>query len=59
MADNLWIVGALFFGLWLAPMGVSARKAGLPRLLGQLPLFGGVGYVLSAFTVVLALRLGW
>lgn len=50
VSGHLWGVGGLFFGLWLVPMGwlvVSSRW--LPRLLGQLLMVGGVGYVLSTF----------
>lgn len=45
-----WSVGAIFFGLWLIPMGyavVSLRA--MPVALGCTPIVGGVGYVLSAF----------
>jgi hypothetical protein len=49
LADHLWDAGAVFFGLWLVPMGMLAVRAGLPRLLGGLLVVGGVGYVLSAF----------
>ena len=49
LSANLWGVGALFFGLWLIPMGLLVRRCGMPRPLGWLLLAGGVGYVLSAF----------
>jgi hypothetical protein len=50
VSDNLWGVGALFFGLWLIPMGLCALRSGwMPRVLGWLLIGGGVGYVLSAF----------
>ncbi|GIF63754.1 hypothetical protein Ais01nite_17890 [Asanoa ishikariensis] len=50
ISDNLWGVGALFFGLWLIPMGQVALRSGwLPRALGWLLIAGGIGYVLSAF----------
>ena len=40
----------MFFGLWLIPMGwLVVRSRWLPRLLGQLLMVGGVGYVLSTF----------
>lgn len=43
-------VGALFFGLWLMPMGWAAwRTGGMPPLLGRLLVVGGVGYVVSAY----------
>jgi hypothetical protein len=55
LSENLWVVGGLFFGLWLVPMGsLVLRVAGMPRLLGWLLVGGGVGYVLSAFVASLA-----
>jgi hypothetical protein len=55
VSDNLWGVGALFFGLWLIPMGWCVlRSRWMPRLLGQILVVGGVGYVLSAFVRYLA-----
>lgn len=49
-SDNLWGVGALFFGLWLVPMGWCVlRTVTMPRALGWVLIVGGVGYVLSAF----------
>jgi hypothetical protein len=54
VSDNLWGVGALFFGLWLVPMGWCViRSHWMPRPLGWLLVVGGVGYVLSAFVVYL------
>lgn len=50
VSGNLWGVGGLFFGLWLIPMGwVAVRSRWLPRLLGQVLMVGGFGYVLSTF----------
>lgn len=50
ISGHLWGVGGLFFGLWLIPMGwLVVRSAWLPRVLGQLLMVGGVGYVLSTF----------
>ena len=50
MSKNSWGVGALFFGLWLIPMGHAAAGSGLmPLWLGRILMIGGVGYVLSAF----------
>ena len=55
LSANLWGVGALFFGLWLMPMGLLVpRSAGMPRSLGWLLIGGGVGYALSAFVAYLA-----
>lgn len=49
IADAFWAVGAVFFGLWLLPMGwfaISTRR--MPRVLGWILVVGGAGYVLSA-----------
>jgi hypothetical protein len=55
VSDSLWGVGALFFGLWLIPMGWCVlRSRSMPRPLGQILVAGGVGYVLSAFVRYLA-----
>ena len=48
--DATWGAGALFFGLWLVPMGWCAlRSTAMPDLLGRILVVGGVGYVLSGF----------
>jgi uncharacterized protein DUF4386 len=50
ISGHLWGVGGLFFGLWLIPMGwLVVQSRWLPRVLGQLLMVGGVGYVLSTF----------
>ncbi len=47
---SAWEVGAIFFGLWLIPMGyVVWRYAVMPRALGMVLMVGGVGYVASAY----------
>ncbi len=52
---NMWGVGALFFGLWLIPMGWCVLRSGwMPRALGWILVVGGVGYVLSPFVLYLA-----
>ena len=49
VSGELWTVGAVFFGLWLIPMGALVLKSGgMPRPLGWILMVGGVGYVLSA-----------
>ncbi len=49
VSGHLWILGGIFFGLWLIPMGWLARRAGwMPDLLGWILLVGGAGYVASA-----------
>ncbi|MBE1492748.1 DUF4386 domain-containing protein [Plantactinospora soyae] len=55
ISGNLWTVGALFFGLWLIPMGWCVLRSGwMPRILGWLLVGGGVGYVLSPLVGYLA-----
>lgn len=50
LSGNLWSAGALFFGLWLIPMGWLARRSGwMPAALGWILMVSGVGYILSAF----------
>lgn len=50
VSANLWGVGALFFGLWLIPMGWCVLRSGwMPRPLGWILIVGGTGYLLSAF----------
>jgi Domain of unknown function (DUF4386) len=54
-SGNLWGVGALFFGLWLIPMGWCVlRSAWMPRALGWILIGGGIGYLLSGFVRYLA-----
>jgi Domain of unknown function (DUF4386) len=55
VSGNLWGVGALFFGLWLIPMGWLVLRSGwMPRPLGWVLIAGGVGYFVSAFVDYLA-----
>ncbi len=48
--SKAWLIGGLFFGLWLIPMGyiVITTKC-MPLWLGRTLIIGGVGYVLSTF----------
>jgi hypothetical protein len=49
-SGHLWGVGAMFFGLWLIPMGwLVLRSRWMPQPLGWILIVGGVGYLLSAF----------
>lgn len=50
--DQIWVVSALFFGLWLIPMGYLARLAKMPRALSAFLIYGGLLYVLSTFVAV-------
>ncbi|WP_454860876.1 DUF4386 domain-containing protein [Promicromonospora soli] len=54
LGGNFWDVGALFFGLWLIPMGFLALRSGMPRVLGWILVAGGVGYILDGFVTYLA-----
>jgi hypothetical protein len=50
LSGHLWDVGALFFGLWLVPMGWLVLRSGwMPRPLGWILIGGGAGYVCGAF----------
>lgn len=54
VSANLWIVGGIFFGLWLIPMGWSARQSGwMPSMLGWILMIGGLGYVANALLTYL------
>lgn len=54
LSDALWVVGGLFFGLWLVPMGLLVLESGwMPRPLGWLLVVSGAGYIAS--TAVLAI----
>lgn len=49
LSSNIWGVAAVFFGLWLIPMGYIALTSGLmPKWLGRILIVGGAGYVASA-----------
>lgn len=49
-SGHLWGVAAVFFGLWLIPMGwLVVHSRWLPRPLGWILVVGGVGYLVSAF----------
>jgi hypothetical protein len=55
VSNNFWAVGALFFGLWLIPMGICVlRSRSMPRPLGWVLVVGGVGYIVSGFVSALA-----
>lgn len=54
MHESLWVVGKLFFGLWLIPMGYLVTKAQMPKVLGWILIGGGSGYVLSTFLSIVA-----
>ena len=50
-SGHIWGVAAVFFGLWLIPMGwLAIRSAWFPRPLGWVLITAGICYVISAFT---------
>ena len=50
VSGHLWGVAAVFFGLWLIPMGwLVLRSRWMPQPLGWILIAGGIGYVVSAF----------
>jgi hypothetical protein len=54
LSNGFWSGGAVFFGLWLIPMGLAVIVSRwMPRALGYVLIAGGVGYVASAFVQVL------
>jgi hypothetical protein len=54
LGGAFWSVGAIFFGLWLIPMGYLVLVSRwMPRPLGWILVAGGVAYVLSAFVTYL------
>ncbi len=60
ISDGFWSSGAVFFGLWLIPMGYAVLDSRLmPRVLGYVLISGGVGYVASAFSKALLPHAGW
>lgn len=52
--EVLWLVGKLFFGLWLIPMGYLSILAHMPRGVTWFLIGGGVGYMLSLLLNILA-----
>lgn len=54
LSAGFWSSGAVFFGLWLIPMGHAVLVSRwMPRALGYLLIAGGIGYTASAFVGVL------
>lgn len=54
VSESLWAVCALFFGLWLIPLGLLVLRSGwAPPALGWLLVTGGLGYTLSTFAAAL------
>jgi hypothetical protein len=60
LSANSWGVGAMFFGLWLIPMGYVVVTSGrMPIWLGRILIVGGAGYILSAFVGYGFADAGW
>jgi hypothetical protein len=54
-----FLIGQIFFGLWLLPLGYLARKSEMfPRALGVLLVVGGAGYLVGMLAVFLVPDLG-
>lgn len=53
MHEAIWLMGKLFFGFWLIPMGYLAIITKMPKALGWILIVGGVGYVASSFLSIL------
>ena len=52
-------IAAIFWGLWLLPLGYLIYKSNfLPKILGVLLVIAGVGYVVDSFMLFLAPQLG-
>jgi hypothetical protein len=59
MQHNGYLIDSMFFGLWLLPLGYLVITSGyFPRPLGVLLILGGLAYVVSLFTQVLAPGVG-
>lgn len=53
MHEAIWVVGKLFFGLWLIPMGYGVFSLKMSQVLGWILIAGGIGYIVSAFLSIL------
>jgi hypothetical protein len=52
LITNAWLVGGLFFGLWLMPMGFIVISSGrMPNWLGRILFIGGIGYILQTIVI--------
>lgn len=58
MQHNGYTLDAMFFGLWLVPLGYLVVKSGyFPRLLGVLQIVACAGYLAGMLTAFLAPQL--
>jgi len=54
LQKNADLIGQVFWGLWLFPLGLLIIKSGfIPKLLGILLIAGGLGYILNSLTFLL------
>jgi Domain of unknown function (DUF4386) len=54
MQHGGYIIDALFFGLWLLPLGYLVLRSGyFPKALGVLVVVAGCGYLVDLFSVFL------
>jgi len=54
MQQNGYIIDAVFFGLWLIPLGLLVVRSGwFPKALGMLLVVGGCAYIGNMFAVIL------
>lgn len=55
--SSAWVVGGMFFGLWLIPMGyVVIKSQRMPAWLGKVLIIGGVGYVIQTFLIAAGIK---
>ncbi|HEX9337330.1 MAG TPA: DUF4386 domain-containing protein [Pseudonocardiaceae bacterium] len=53
MQQSGYLIDAMFFGLWLLPLGYLVVKSGyFPRALGVLLIVGGFSYIADLFAIV-------
>jgi Domain of unknown function (DUF4386) len=54
LQKNADLIGQVFWGLWLFPLGLLIIKSGfIPKVLGVLLIAGGLGYILNSLTFLL------
>lgn len=48
------VIAAIFWGLWLFPLGYLVYKSGyFPKILGPIVIIGGIGYLAGSFIKIL------
>jgi len=54
LQKNGSLIGQIFWGLWLFPLGLLVFKSGfIPKVLGVLLMVGCCGYILNALTILI------